>query len=224
MAVLQALQGFPLGTKIPLEGVSVTLGRHPACDIVLESVSVSRQHARILNIDGDFYVEDLHSRNGTLLNGRTVVQRQLLAEDDELGICDFLFVFHRGPSESSLALPAVRRESITDAVMVDDTHPMASSTIMSKLIVSTGSTGLRYEVNPEAKLKALMEISRNLGRALGLAEVLPKLLDSLFAIFVQADRGFIVLRDRANGQSWRRRRSSIAATTIPKRCASAARL
>ena len=54
---------------------------------------------------------------------------------------------------------------------------------MSKLIVSSGSTGLRLEVNTEAKLKALMEISQNLGRALGLAEVLPKLLDSLFSIF-----------------------------------------
>ena len=71
---------------------------------------------------------------------------------------------------------------------------------MSKLNVSSGSTGLRLEVNTEAKLKALIEISQNLGRALGLAEVLPKLLDSLFAIFLQADRGFIVLRDPQTGR------------------------
>ena len=63
---------------------------------MLESASVSRQHARILNIDGNFYVEDLHSRNGTLLNGQPVEQRQLLAEDDQLGICDLSFVFHLG--------------------------------------------------------------------------------------------------------------------------------
>ena len=178
----------------------MTLGRHPACDIVLESVSVSRQHARILNIDGDFYVEDLHSRNGTLLNGRPVVQRQLLAEDDELGICDFSFTFHQGPSKRAVAPPASRRESAVDAVMFDDDRPAVNSTIMSKLTVSTGSTGLRLEVNAQAKLKALMEISQNLGRALGLAEVLPKLLDSLFTIFVQADRGFIVLRDPQSGK------------------------
>ena len=55
-------------------------------------------------------------------------------------------------------------------------------------------------MNPEAKLKALIEISQNLGKALGLAEVLPTLLDSLFAIFLQADRGFIVLRDPATGR------------------------
>ena len=67
MAVLRALQGLNPGQLFPLEGASVILGRHPACDIVLESGSVSRQHARILDVDGDFYIEDLHSRNGTLL-------------------------------------------------------------------------------------------------------------------------------------------------------------
>ena len=53
------------------------------------------------------------------------------------------------------------------------------------------------EVNPQAKLKALVEIGRNLGRALALNDVLPKVLDSLLKIFHQADRGLIVLRDAA---------------------------
>jgi phosphoserine phosphatase RsbU/P len=195
MALLQVLHGPNPGEMIPLEGASATLGRHPACDIVLESASVSRQHARILNIDGDFYIEDLHSRNGTMLNGRPVAQRQLLAENDLLGVCDLSFTFHLSLPESTASLSATRRQPIAEAVMVDDDRPPSASTIMSKVCVSSGATGLRLEVNTEAKLKALIEISQNLGRALGLAEVLPKLLDSLFAIFTQADRGFIVLRD-----------------------------
>ena len=79
--------------------------------------------------------------------------------------------------------------------MFDDDRPADSSAIMSKLSVSSGPTGMRLEVNSEAKLKALVEIGQSLGRALGVGQVLPKLLDSLFGIFVQADRGFIVLRD-----------------------------
>jgi serine phosphatase RsbU (regulator of sigma subunit) len=80
-------------------------------------------------------------------------------------------------------------------MLVDDEPPPASSTIMSKLNIFSGPSGFRLELNPEAKLKAVLEISRQLGRALGLSAVLPKLLDSLFIIFPQADRGFIVLRD-----------------------------
>jgi serine phosphatase RsbU (regulator of sigma subunit) len=68
---------------------------------------------------------------------------------------------------------------------------------MSKLEVSTGSTSMRLTVNPEVKLKALLEIGRNLGRATRTDEVLPQLLDNLFKIFIQADRGFIALLETA---------------------------
>ncbi len=199
MAVLRMLQGLNPGKLFPLEGPSIVLGRHPACDIVLESGAVSRQHARILNIDGVYYVEDLHSRNGTMLNGRAIAQRQPLAENDQVGICDLLFVFYMNPPEAGAAAPA-RREPLAEALMFDDDRPLDNSTIMSKLSVSSGSTGLRFEVNTEAKLKALIDIGKSLGTALGLGEVLPKLLDSLFAMFLQADRGFIVLRDPVTGR------------------------
>ena len=200
MAVLQAVQGLHPAGALPLEGAVMVLGRHPACDIVLESGAVSRQHARVLKIDADYYIEDLHSRNGTLVNGRQVTQRQLLCDGDRLGICDLEFVFRLNPQELAAAPPTVRRDSPREAEMVDDEPELRSSTIMSKLDVTSGATGLGLEVNSEAKLKALMEISQNLGKALGLAEVLPKLLDSLFAIFAKADRGFIVLLDPRTGR------------------------
>ena len=63
------------------------------------------------------------------------------------------------------------------------------STIMSKLDISSGAAGVRLSVNPEMKLRALIEITQNLRKSLAVDEVLPKLLDSLFKIFVQADRG-----------------------------------
>jgi serine phosphatase RsbU (regulator of sigma subunit) len=83
------------------------------------------------------------------------------------------------------------------ATLVDDA---TSSSIMSKLDVSIGQTGLRMAVNPETKLRAIIEISENLGRATSLDQVLAKILDSLFKIFVQADRGFVVLKDQETGK------------------------
>jgi serine phosphatase RsbU (regulator of sigma subunit)/pSer/pThr/pTyr-binding forkhead associated (FHA) protein len=201
MAVLQTLQGLTPGLVFALEGNSITLGRHPECDVVLEAAAVSRQHARILVVDGKYYVEDLHSRNGTLLNGRPLVQREPLREHDQLGICDLVFIFHHGPPD--LELPVARRFVETAepaAMMIDDEDSDSNSTVMSKVEVSAGHSGLRLSVNTEAKLKALVEISQHLGKALALNQVLPKLLDSLFSIFIQADRGFVVLRDPATGR------------------------
>jgi serine phosphatase RsbU (regulator of sigma subunit)/pSer/pThr/pTyr-binding forkhead associated (FHA) protein len=199
MAVLRALQGANPGQLFPLEGERAILGRHPDCDIVLESGSVSRHHARILAAGGEFFVEDLNSRNGTFVNGQPVEDRQRLDEGDHLSICDLVFVFHQ-------RLPGTPPETEDESkqtvpgILLDDARTTSNSTIMSKVDVSTGSAGLRLEVHPEAKLTALIEIAQNLGTALAVDEVLPKLLDSLFKIFGQADRGFVVLRDRATGR------------------------
>jgi hypothetical protein len=45
------------------------LGRHPACDVVLGDLSVSRRHARLRYCDGRWTLCDLESTNGTKVNG-----------------------------------------------------------------------------------------------------------------------------------------------------------
>jgi serine phosphatase RsbU (regulator of sigma subunit) len=80
-------------------------------------------------------------------------------------------------------------------LFVDDDIESSSSTIMSKVGVSSAHGAVQLTASPEAKLNALLEINRSLGRALVLDEVLPQVLNSLFKIFVQADRGFIALRN-----------------------------
>jgi serine phosphatase RsbU (regulator of sigma subunit) len=174
------------------------LGRHPSCDVVLEVGAVSRQHARIVRIDDNYFVEDLGSRNGTFLNDQRVEGRQKLAENDQVKICDIVLVFHKQPPAPLAQVEDAGENGGT--LVFDDDRTSLGSTITSKVDVSAGATSLRLSVNAEAKLKALVEISRNLGRAVSLNEVLPKLLDSLFAIFLQADRGFIVLKEAATGK------------------------
>ena len=81
------------------------LGRHPECDVVLDQGAVSRQHAQILLVDGEYFIEDLKSRNGTLVNGQLVEGRQALPDGDELKICDLALSFHdesaarKGPAD-----------------------------------------------------------------------------------------------------------------------------
>ncbi|HEY1783996.1 MAG TPA: FHA domain-containing protein, partial [Pirellulales bacterium] len=72
MALLQPFVGGSPGEQITIPGDRAVLGRHPECDIVLDAAAVSRQHAQIVQEGHDFYIEDLHSRNGTFVNGRLV--------------------------------------------------------------------------------------------------------------------------------------------------------
>jgi serine phosphatase RsbU (regulator of sigma subunit) len=151
---------------------------------------------KITSHEGNFYLEDLNSRNGTYLNGRPIFKPQPLKEGDEIGICDLSFVFHVNPPEPNLTTSSIPRRNAEDmATLIDDEQLTAGSSVLTRMDLSSGSTGLGLQVNTEAKLKALLEISQNLSRTLELNDVLPKLLDGLFKIFPQADRGFIVLKD-----------------------------
>jgi DNA-binding NtrC family response regulator len=64
------------------EGDSILVGRAPPADLVVEDMTISRQHARFSYRDGHVEVEDLGSRNGTLVRGTRVTHAELRSGDD----------------------------------------------------------------------------------------------------------------------------------------------
>ncbi len=78
-----------------LERDTVTIGRALDNDLVVEGPLVSRHHAEIRQQYGRFYLTDLQSTNGTLLNGRRVVG-SFLADGDRIRIGDVELRFHLG--------------------------------------------------------------------------------------------------------------------------------
>ena len=56
------------------------------------------------------------------------------------------------------------------------------------------------EVSPEAKLRAIIEITRSLAGTVDFQAIVPLILDTLFSIFPQADRGCILLKDAETAQ------------------------
>lgn len=206
MAILQILKGKNPDQVIELSGDRVILGRHPNCEIVLDNVAVSRYHAQILESQGFYYLEDLHSRNGTFLNGTVIEGRTELHENDTISICDiqmqFLLNFEKSPDFIDSAIQQIldvgthslEKESHVVVLGEDsDEEVLDGSSIISKLDLNTSSQ-LRISVKPEVKLHAVLEISQILSRALKLDDVLPRILDGLFKIFAQADQGFIMLQ------------------------------
>jgi len=63
------------------------IGRHPACDVIIPAVTVSRQHAQLTFRDGAWILQDLDSTNGTRVNGQTV-GRCRLRPGDRLMVAD----------------------------------------------------------------------------------------------------------------------------------------
>lgn len=87
-----------------------TLGRRPYNDIVIDSLAVSGEHA-VLQMEGDdIYLEDLHSTNGTYVNGKAI-NNCLLQNGDtiEMGKCKIRFVNEATDGNAVDALHALIR-------------------------------------------------------------------------------------------------------------------
>jgi FHA domain len=73
------------GRAYPL-GQEVTVGRAAGCQVTIEDSYASQLHARVFRRDGQIYVEDLGSTNGTYLNRRKVSGPMVLSRGDKLQI------------------------------------------------------------------------------------------------------------------------------------------
>ena len=83
------------GSVFPLDAVT-TLGRDLGCGVVLEDPFASSRHAILTFRGRGWYVEDLGSTNGTLVNGVTVAGGLSLGFGDELQIGDIRMRLERG--------------------------------------------------------------------------------------------------------------------------------
>jgi phosphoserine phosphatase RsbU/P len=183
MASLHVLKGANQGTFLPLEGDKIVLGRNSDCGVVINLPAVSREHALIRRINGKFYIEDMKSRNGTFVNNQEVSTRTLLKDNDRIKICDNLFAFY----ESSPRPPLPDDLRRTEPEPEDDD---ASSTVQATLSQSSKQV---LETQPAEKLTFLLNLTSELSQTLSLEKLLPKIVESLFQVFKQADRAFIIL-------------------------------
>jgi hypothetical protein len=84
--------GGRVGEHFAPRGDRTTIGRSPDCDIFLDDVTVSRKHAVLVARDGDFFIEDQGSLNGTFLN-RERIESSRLEDGDELQIGKYRLTF-----------------------------------------------------------------------------------------------------------------------------------
>ena len=168
------------------------IGRHPACEIVLDVSAVSRQHAVVTRQGSETVIEDLHSRNGTFVNGQQLIGKRVLFEGDEVLICDQKLVFW-----SNTPLSADRIEIGADTGFLQDFEESdaADSKIISQVELPHHTLDEASGPDASARLRAILGLNRAIGGSLSLDEVLPRLLDGMFDIFPQADRGFVLLVD-----------------------------
>jgi FHA domain-containing protein len=83
----------------------MTLGRRPDNDICLSNLAVSGEHAAVVTILADSFLEDLGSTNGTLVNGKPIT-KHFLRERDEIDVGRHRFIYF-AEEDAALAMDIV---------------------------------------------------------------------------------------------------------------------
>ncbi len=90
--------------EIKLDKTSLTFGRKPDNDVVLDNAAVSGHHCKMYESGGTWFVEDLNSTNGTFVNGRKVLKAGL-KDGDAVTIVKHSLIFMHEAADLSKGDP-----------------------------------------------------------------------------------------------------------------------
>ncbi len=177
-----------------LDGGSHVIGRSSRADVVIPDRSLSRQHAR-LRLDNDTWlIEDLGSRNGTLVNRQKIAQPTALRPGDVVGLGASVVTVRRiGDEEAS---PAPQSGGMGDLTMF---KPV--SQVLEESSAGTPPIGVQDENRLRGyaeRLRTLNEVHEALGRSVALEDLLDLILDRAFDA-LGPEEGAVFLKNREGG-------------------------
>jgi adenylate cyclase len=181
MFELEFLSGARAGETIPVTG-TFEVGRDPSCALTLSASDVSRVHARFEADGTRLTVHDNGSFNGTFVNDRQVTSVEVASGDTvRLGNTQFR-VRWRPPTQE---IPGY------DAFDFQEESPAYETEVMAA--VADLRPAHDDPVVLAARLKAVFDVSMALAEIRDLEAVTNRVLECLFEVFPQADRGFLML-------------------------------
>jgi pSer/pThr/pTyr-binding forkhead associated (FHA) protein len=80
--VILKLKGKVL-KQLKIDQNEIIIGRDETSDIQIDNIAVSREHATIIKGPNYYFIEDMHSKNGTFVNGKKI-NKKFLKVDDEI--------------------------------------------------------------------------------------------------------------------------------------------
>ena len=203
MPILIATDGPLKGQRFDLLPQTI-IGRSFDADIRIDDLSVSRHHCRVSSSPQGYVIEDLGSGNGTLVNDDLIDAAMPLKEGDIVVVSNtvFRFVSDQAPDTKDLDAPAAS-VTLVDAPKTQGAAIMETLDVKATMItgrqapVGAGPDVLQKALN---RLRTVVEIGNAVGTHLEMDDLLNEIMRSLFNVFPQMDRGFIMLREEGTDE------------------------
>ncbi|HEY6084572.1 MAG TPA: FHA domain-containing protein [Nitrospira sp.] len=123
---------------IDIQGDNFLIGRKTTNDLPIDDHTVSGQHAKIMKVQSVYFLQDLGSTNGTLVNGKSI-ERHQLRDADVITIGQHRIIFQE-PVTHETAQPQGSEHLDRTMVISSKSSPASSPTISAKVLVTDGKT------------------------------------------------------------------------------------
>ena len=185
MLTLVVIQGPDKGRRFELPGnVPQLIGRSSEA-LPISDNTVSRRHAELTPDKGTWWIRDLDSHNGTIVNGKAIDERRRLLPGDEIRVGETVF---------RVGDPALRPEAETVRLMLP--HEMDSS--VERTIESSEDSMIFPSQDPAAAarehLRIIYKLTSLTTQITDRLRLLESVMDLAFTEF-KPERGFIMLKD-----------------------------
>jgi len=193
------LTGLRAGQVVPITK-SLLAGRSPECTLEVPDPNVSRQHTRLLFDGSTVTAVDNGSSNGTYVNDTRITGPLRLNHDD---------IVRLGETRLRILMKSRRGEESNTASSIfgfkEEQEDLSQSILLS--ITDLPKKAQNAEVLA-ARLQAIMKVSKTLVHINRIDDVLQGILEALFEVFPQGDRGFLMLgndSDKLDAKAMRQR-------------------
>jgi DNA-binding response OmpR family regulator len=170
-ALLLRIEGGEIKERWSLAAPLTTIGRWQDNDLIIDDRWVSRHHARVRREGDRYLIEDLGSKNGTLVNGRRIGEPTALADGDEIQVSPlvpltFVGYASTAPLPAEARAPGLEFDLATRQVRVrgrllDPPLSQAQFTLLTLLAEEPGRVYSREEVIavvwPEAQAEGVSD-------------------------------------------------------------------
>ena len=194
MSSLYVIQGRNRGTRFDLaaHAGAITIGRESGNFIQLDDHEVSRRHAEIRRVDGNFVVGDLKSSNGTYVNNRKV-ERAELSSGDQVQVGRTVMVYSKDHDDERVAglVDIIAPSSGGDGSRIVRSMPEEEGVAAAFMPDDTQN---RYLARARSNVQVMYRTALAASHTLDIDELLGRILQLVFE-WIEADRGCIMLLD-----------------------------
>ena len=184
MMELHVLNGPHRGQSFPLKNATTIMGRSRESHIHLKDKSVSRKHLKIYRKAQDYFIEDLETASGTLLNGVRIdpLKRYKVQTGHRITLGKTLVIIGNGSLEEES--DDIGYEDTTTELNVEDLASLDQDRPLSHF----------------KNMELLYKISIILMGSLNVPEIFQNIIDYVFGLLKRIDRAAVLLIDDKSGE------------------------